>query len=202
MKIYLIHTNGIISSAIHSTAEPPLTPHLEIDFQGDLGQLLTEYYIQDNELVYIGAAPTFAHKIVPGVGWVPQIEIAEGHKSAEIDQERTRRNFLPIIYTGKRLDADATAQNNLSNKLQEVRERVRLGIPMPPELLVWKGEDNVVHVWETDQAYLDWLAGFAIAVSERGTRLYGAAWAHKTAIAAMTTVDAILDYDITAGWPD
>ena len=115
--------------------------------------------------------------------------------------ERTRRNLLPITYDGKRLDGDATAQKNLADKLAGVQQRIRLGIGMAPELMVWKDADNIVHQWSDLQAYCDWLAGYVIALEDRGTRLYAAAWQHKTNIEALADIDAILAYDLAANWP-
>lgn len=134
--------------------------------------------------------------------WQPNVAAAKAAKIQELQRERSHHNFLPITLNGIRLDADATAQKNLSDKLQEVRERLRLGIDMPPDLLVWKDHDNIVHTWDSEQAYHDWLAGFAIALAERGTRLYAAAWAHKAAIAALADVEAVLAYGIHVNWPD
>lgn len=135
--------------------------------------------------------------------WEEDIATAVISRKAEIDIERARRNQDVIIYDGKRLDADAVAQKNLADKLAGVKERIRLGVGMAPELMVWKDADNILHVWDTLQEYCDWLAGLAIALEDRGTRIYTAAWAHKSAIdlKAAVSISEVIEHDVRAGWP-
>jgi hypothetical protein len=106
------------------------------------------------------------------------------------------------------LDADMTARDNLKAKLEEVRERIRLNMPMAPELLVWRDNGNQTHSWPTIEAYHDWLAGYAVAMSDRGTRCYACAWHHKDALKAANdpngqpwTVETVQGYSLTQGWP-
>lgn len=138
----------------------------------------------------------FTFELVPDA-----LNLARVDRKNEIEQERRVRNTTVISYDDKNLDGDATAQKNLADKLAGVKERLRLSVSMDPAIMVWKDADNLIHTWNDLQAYCDWLAGYVIALEDRGTRLYAAAWQHKLNLEALTTVEDILAYDITAGWP-
>ncbi len=134
--------------------------------------------------------------------WVGDVSDATLKMKRLVEQERIHRNLLPVLYDGKRLDGDGTAQKNLSDKLNGVKERLRLGVPMDPAIMVWKDADNIVHQWTDLQIYCDWLAGYVIALEERGTRLYAMAWYHKANLDSMTDMDSVEAYDINQGWPE
>lgn len=137
----------------------------------------------------------------PTKSWLPNIDSAKATKKAKIEAERNRRINEPLIYDGKVLDADQTARDNLKAKLEEVRERIRLNMPMAPELLVWRDNGNQTHSWPTIEGYHDWLAGYAVAMSDRGTRCYACAWYHKDALGQLSVMEDIMNYDLTQGWP-
>lgn len=165
----------------------------------DNGAILTRY-VWKNAWIDRGIAPTKFHEW-KNEGWMFNFERARKELSVRLEQERSRRNFLPIVVNGTMLDVDAVAQKNFSDKIHEVRERIRLGVQIPPELLIWKTADNQVLSWTGIQEYHDWLSTVAITLSERGTRLYAAMWQHKTIVEGLTNADTILTYDITKGWP-
>ena len=137
----------------------------------------------------------------PTKSWLPNLDAAKAAKKAEIEAEHSRRINEPLLYDGKVLDADQAARDNLKAKLEEVRERIRLNMPMAPELLVWRDNDNQTHSWSTIEAYHDWLAGYAVTMSERGTRCYTCAWYHKDTLKQLSEMEAVLNYDLTQGWP-
>lgn len=162
----------------------------------------SNHYFQDGELRPILPRPSQSHDWDwVSKTWLPNLAHAKEMFKARIDGERVRRNTLPIAYDGKNLDADATAQKNLADKLAGVKERIRLGVGMPMDKMVWKDADNIVHWWNDLQAYCDWLAGYVIALEDRGTALYISMWQHKLNIDALTTIEEILAYDTTTGWP-
>ena len=138
----------------------------------------------------------------PTKSWLPNLDAAKAAKKAEIEAERNRRISEPLIYDGKVLDADQTARDNLKAKLEEVRERIRLNMPMAPELLVWRDNSNVTHSWPTIEAYHDWLAGYAVAMSDRGTRCYACAWHHKDTLGQLSVLEDITNYNLSQGWPE
>ena len=168
-----------------------------------------EDYIQNDEIVRRPTQPSPHHDWDwPTKSWLPNLDAAKAAKKTEIEAERNRRINEPLIYDGKVLDADQAARDNLKAKLEEVRERIRLNMPMAPELLVWRDNANVTHSWPTIEAYHDWLAGYAVAMSDRGTRCYACAWHHKDVIKVANdpngqpwTVESIATHDITVGWP-
>lgn len=133
--------------------------------------------------------------------WMPDLPAAVAARKAEIDSERDRRISLPLLYDGKNLDADARARENLKSKLEEIKSREALNQPMPQQMMVWRDADNVTHSWPTQVAYKTWLEGFAVTMSERGTLIYGACWAHKSNVEALSSVEAVAAYDIAQGWP-
>lgn len=137
----------------------------------------------------------------PTKSWLPNLDAAKAAKKAEIEAERNRRINEPLTYDGKVLDADQAARDNLKAKLEEVRERIRMNMPMVPELLVWRDNGNQTHSWPTIEAYHDWLAGYAVAMSDRGTRCYACAWYHKDTLGQLSTMEDIMDFDLSQGWP-
>ena len=166
-------------------------------------------YVQNGEPFHFPAKPSPHHEWDwPTKSWLPNLDGAKAAKKRDIDALRSAMIDAPLDYDGKSLDADQSARDNLKAKLEEVRERIRLGIPMLSELLVWRDADNVTHSWPTIEAYHDWLAGFAVAMSERGTRCYACGWHHKDAIGEQNdpngqpwTVESVQGYELT-GWPE
>lgn len=138
----------------------------------------------------------------PTKSWLPNLDAAKAAKKAEIETERMQRINAPLIYDGKVLDADQAARDNLKAKLEEVRGRIRLNMPMAPELLVWRDNSNVTHSWPTIEAYHDWLAGYAVAMSDRGTRCYACAWHHKDTLGQLSVLEDITNYNLSQGWPE
>lgn len=160
-------------------------------------------YVEGGRFQAFPARPSVHHRWDWGSkSWVPNIESARAARRADVESERIRRLNAPIFYDGKRLDADQVARDNLSNKLSEVGERIRLGVPMAPDLMVWRDADNLSHSWPSIESYRDWLAGFAVAMSDRGTRLYACAWAHKDAINVIEDINTVLAYNVQSGWPE
>lgn len=168
-----------------------------------------EGYVENGGLLPLPESPSPHHEWDwTTKSWLPNLDGAKAAKKRDIDALRSAMIDAPLDYDGKSLDADQSARDNLKAKLEEVRERIRLGIPMLSELLVWRDADNVTHSWPTIEAYHDWLAGFAVAMSERGTRCYACGWHHKDAIGEQNdpngqpwTVESVQGYELT-GWPE
>lgn len=134
--------------------------------------------------------------------WVADIASLVSARCKEVDIACERRSLSPIVCDGIRIDGDDASQKNIANKLSGVKERLRLGVGMAAELMLWIGYDNHSYTWDNLQSYCDWLSGCVIAFEDRGTRLRLAARNHKANIDAMTTVEEVLSYDIMQGWPD
>ena len=133
--------------------------------------------------------------------WIPNYEGLRQQLARALDQERARQNQYAIEVNAVMFDGNNTAQTNLKNKIEEVRSRIELGIAMPAELLVWRDANNQTHSWPDINSYYQFLQSYAIALADRGTRLYLTMWQHKANIAALEDIDAILAYDVTVGWP-
>ena len=117
---------------------------------------------------------------------------------ALIDDLRTTKNNSPIVYTGLTLDADPASRDNLNGKIVEISSKIALGITTAE--MFWKDHNNVIHSWSTLPDYLAWLQGYAIAIAERNTNLYGVSWTKKADVMALTHVNDVVAYDIQAGW--
>lgn len=136
--------------------------------------------------------------------WIPNYERLTQQLAHSLDQERNRRNQYDIEVNGVMFDGNNTAQTNLKNKIEEVRGRIELGIEMPAELLVWRDANNQTHSWPDINSYYQFLQTYAIALADRGTRLYIKMWQHKAAIQALidanTAVEQIAAYPVDQGW--
>lgn len=169
---------------------------------GDASRDFDRCFVSDGGLVDFPPAPSPHHTWDwHSHTWIGSLDSARSALRSAVDAERDRRLNFSINYDGKRLDADARARENLKSKLEELKSRDALGLPMSPALMVWRDADNTTHQWATQAEYRAWLEGFAIAMSERGTLIYGAAWAHKANIEALPDIDSIIAYSLASGWP-
>ena len=160
------------------------------------------HYVSGGVLLEFPAKPSPHHEWDwTTKSWIPDLPAAISARKAEINVERDRRISLPLLYDGKNLDADARARENLKSKLEEIKSREALNQPMPQQMMVWRDADNITHSWPTQEAYKAWLEGFVVSMSERGTMIYAACWAHKGNIVALTSVEDVLNYNATIGWP-
>ena len=208
--VYNISTGEILRSGYAPNEWINLQTSSELEAV-HLGEALdaSMFFFVDGQPIQKPNAPSNFHSWDwPTKSWLPNLDAAKAAKKAEIEAEHSRRINEPLLYDGKVLDADQTARDNLKAKLEEVRERIRLNMPMAPELLVWRDNGDQTHHWPTIEAYHDWLAGYAVAMSDRGTRCYACAWYHKDVLKAANdqngqpwTVESIAAHDITAGWP-
>lgn len=186
MKFFIHIEGNTITSVIDGGYTEPPEGYSIIETELTPAQLLTEVGVLDNKLVDIGPRPNDYSRIAEKNGtlvWESDISLKRMVVGAELNRQRIVQNYLPITIDGVRLDADEVAQNNLSNKLLEVKERIRLNITMPKELMVWKTADNTILTFDNIDQYHDWLAAYAIAIAERGTRLYSEMWAAKSTLA-------------------
>jgi hypothetical protein len=134
-----------------------------------------------------------------GTAWVPNLDRAKATVKAAILAEQIRLDNLPIVFEGVTVDGDATAKSNILGKLTEISSAEDLGQAVSP--LIWRDADNEVHTFDTIAAYKAWLQGVMVALCNRSTLLYMAAWKNGDAVALLTRVDVIESIDITQGWP-
>lgn len=132
----------------------------------------------------------------PSKSWVLNIDRIRQRKHREIEAERDRRLSDPIIeYDGIRLNAGPLDKQNLQDKITATASRIARGTPTPPQMLVWKDYDNVIHTFADLPTYKTWLEGFAIALEERGMQAWSWSWQKKDQLAALTTAEEVLAFD-------
>lgn len=168
---------------------------------------LKGYWYNGNEWRSIGPKPGEGYVINKlKKAWVPNYDGIRRQLGVELDRERQVRSYYAISVDGVMFDGDAKAQANVKAKLEEVRARLELDLPMAMDLMVWRDANNVNHQWGSLIEYNDFLLRYAIALSERGSRLYADMWRHKEKIDSLIEsgedVDFLIGYDVTSNWSD
>jgi hypothetical protein len=132
--------------------------------------------------------------------WVsqPTLGALVRRMQAQVDVQVELRTAAPIWFDGALFDADATSRGRISGLLQQLV----LGLGLPAGWVGWRDADNAMH-WSAASAddVRASLAALARAISDREQALLCAAWRHKTALGMLTTIDDVLAYSLTAGWP-
>jgi hypothetical protein len=143
-------------------------------------------YVQDGQLRLAGQPPAMHAWDWQTRSWKPDFDAAKAAMRQAIEAERERRIYARVIvYDGKNVDADAWAQRNISEKLNDIARREQEGVPMPVEMLMWRDADNVDHQFADQAAYRSWLNGLAIALGLRGTQAYAWSWGKKAQLDAL-----------------
>lgn len=115
------------------------------------------------------------------------------HKAIENARDK-RLNEASLWYAGINVDADPQAKQNLQDKVTAMASRIARGTPTPPQMLVWKDRDNVIHSFPDIQTYKDWLDGFVIALENRGMTAWAWSWQMKDALNALSTFEQIQNF--------
>lgn len=121
-------------------------------------------------------------------------DISKIDKKNEIINTMNKLRFSTILYDGKNLDANELSQTNISGKILQLQNEIALSIVSGD--LFWKDADNVIHTWTDPAIYLEWLQGLQIAIANRTSTLYQTAWAGKAEVDLLTTIQAVIDYDV------
>ena len=126
--------------------------------------------------------------------WVDARDLKEliAVKLREVEDERDRRISSPIEYLGHLVDADARAQANITNKINEINARIQLGQLMPESLMMWLDANNQVVTFDSQEQMRDWLQGLVIAITQRGTEAYAWSWQVKDQLRSLESKDAIV----------
>ena len=126
--------------------------------------------------------------------WLPNLDSAREAKKQDTATELARRLYLPC----NGFDADKTARERISGMIA----RLQRGDGLPNGWVGWRDASNQQQ-WATDDAatVLSNLAALSRAIEDREQALLVASWTHKANIAALTDIDAIIGYDVTANWP-
>lgn len=121
-------------------------------------------------------------------------DLSKIDKKNEIINTMNKLRFSTILYDGKNLDANELSQTNISGKILQLQNEIALSIVSGD--LFWKDADNVIHTWTDPAIYLEWLQGLQIAIANRTSTLYQTAWAGKAEVDLLTTIQAVIDYDV------
>lgn len=153
------------------------------------------HYVQNDELVPFPSKPSPHHDWDwPTKSWLPNLNAARNAKLQEVAAELSTRLYLPC----NGFDADKTSRERISGMIA----RLQRGDGLPAGWMGWRDTANEMQ-WVTDDAatVLANLTALSRAIEDREQALLVASWAHKARIDALSDIDAILAYDVTAGWP-
>jgi hypothetical protein len=147
--------------------------------------------VVDGNVITIPEKPSYTYEWVDDQ-WVDQTSILQLKTICikEIDIEREKRNNLPIEYLQNTFDADFVAQRNISVWMTNIANGQN-----PPTGFVWRDFNNINH-----PADANFIIGLGNAVILRGTQLYQSSWIKKAEVEALTTAEAVKNYDVTTGW--
>lgn len=191
MKQYSLLLEGKAIRCVSTVSDPAWTP---VSFDGSAAELATEYAF-DNGLRHIGPQPTGYHIVSPETGeWTVDLPLAFGDLTKKVASELEARIYLPC----NGFDADRTSRERISGMIA----RLQRGDGLPAGWMGWRDAENNMH-WITDDAaaVLTNLTALSRAIEDREQALLVASWTHKANIAALTDIDAIIGYDVTASWP-
>ena len=168
----------------------------EISFVGTV-PAQEEYYVSlpDKAVKALPAKPSPHHEWDWATkSWLPNLDAARNAKLQQVAAELNTRLYLPC----NGFDADKTSRERISGMIA----RLQRGDGLPAGWVGWRDAQNQMH-WqeETAAVVLHNLTSLARCIEDREQALLVASWQHKANIAALTNIDAITGYDVTAGWP-
>ena len=125
--------------------------------------------------------------------WLPNLDAARKEKLQSVATELNARPYLPC----NGFDADKVSRDRISGMIA----RLQRGDGLPTGWVGWRDADNQQQ-WAADDAatVLANLITLSRAIEEREQSLLIRGWQHKAAIAALTDVTSILNYDTSSGW--
>ena len=126
------------------------------------------------------------------------LDAARAAQAAAVDRLRDEHYDRPLSYGGTLFDADAFARENIAGVLA----RLARGDGLTAGWAGWRTFNNSME-WADASAeeVLSLLRGLSCAIEDRKQGLLLAAWGHKDALAGLESVEAVMSYDITVGWP-
>jgi hypothetical protein len=129
--------------------------------------------------------------------WEPDLARAKESRKIDIEAERERRIYAPILYDGLVLDADVKAQRNIEVKVSEMEKRLTRGRPAPANRLMWRDATDQMKLFNSAAEYVVWLHGLVIELGERGTDAYAWSWTKKAEVDAAVTVEQVNSVSLT-----
>ena len=125
--------------------------------------------------------------------WVDARDLKEliAMKLREVEDERDKRISAPIEYLGRTVDADARAQGNITDKINEINAREQIGSSMPVATMIWRDAENTNVTFESQDAMKAWLQGLVIAITQRGTEAYAWSWEVKNQLRSLDSKEEV-----------
>lgn len=189
----------IESDFIRLTQENPDKNFLIIPRSIDPSEFLETHYIKNNEWFERTNRPTQFHEWDNTLEqWVPNLDVARESVLTKIGVEISTRIYLPVEFEGAAFDADPVSRSRISGTLA----RIQRGDGLPLGWVGWRDYNNIQR-WaeDTPETVQVKLAGLSKTIEDREQALLIAAWVHKSAIMGLQTIEEILSYDVTTGWP-
>lgn len=180
---------------IHDGAFGPPSSFFEIPENLNKEVALGRGYVKDGAIHIADPAPypTYCRLASDGT-WLVDTQSARTDKKQAVTGEALSRSLAPC----SGFDADDTARSRISGTLA----RLQRGDGLPIGWVGWRDADNNMH-WAEDgaAAVLAHLTALLRAIEDREQALLVAAWQHKKNLEDLEDIDAIVNYDLTLGWP-
>jgi len=121
------------------------------------------------------------------------LEEVVANRCREINALRAQKTEGGIVFKGNAFDSSKKSRCNLT----AVAARLASTGDTLPDGFVWRSSDNQ-NISMTKEEVL----AFHSTMTDWIYNNYKASWEHKEALNALTTIEAVEDYDIRKGWPD
>lgn len=116
-------------------------------------------------------------------------------RMAEVNTLRDSWMSGHFLYDGHRWDCDEKGMKNIEGTNTAAILLAAAGQSLPADFVFRDRDNNNV---PANAAYM---SGMGLALFKFRSDSYVASWIHKYMISQCTTLQAVTDYDITAGWP-
>ena len=179
----------------------------EIEWEDGTHEPITDV-VQFNEVisaynlaVYRATPPSRNHVWDDDVNdWVEDIATTRRNKRMGVDALRDEKLAAGVPYTfpgdntGTVQTRDLTDHRNIQANASAAQ--MYLLNSQPTAEMQFRDMEDVVHTLTATE-----MIQMCSYVMGYGQAIYSASWAHKEAIDALTTVEAVEAYDVTTGWP-
>lgn len=116
-------------------------------------------------------------------------------RMAEVNTLRDSWMSGHFLYDGRRWDCDERGMKNIEGTNTAAILLAAAGQALPSDFVFRDRDNNNV---PANAAYM---SGMGLALFKFRSDSYVASWIHKYMISQCATLQAVTDYDITAGWP-
>ena len=203
MREFAYVVNGLVAytvapgdiKMISEGAFGPPESFFELPAGVDKEVIMSRGYLKDGAIHIADPAPypTYCRLASDGA-WLVDTQSARADKKQAATGEARSRSLAPC----NGFDADDTARGRISGTVA----RLQRGDGLPAGWVGWRDASNEQH-WAADDAatVLNHLTELSRAIEDREQSLLVAAWQHKKNLEDLEDIDAIVNYDLTLGWP-